>query len=40
MHGLATCDSYLYVIETLAGKGFVDKVANVSPIFTFATTVQ
>eukprot|EP00943_MAST-04B_sp_MAST-4B-sp1_P006413 g6413.t1 len=36
MHGLATCDSHLYVFESLAGEGGVDKVANMCPAFTFA----
>ena len=26
MHGLATCDDHLYVFESLAGEGGVDKV--------------
>lgn len=36
MHGLATCDNHLYIFESLAGEGGVDKVANISPVFTFA----
>ena len=36
MHGLATCDDHLYVFESLAGEGGVDKVANMTPTFKFA----
>ena len=43
MHGIATCDDHLYVFESLAGEGGVDKVASTAPTLTFAidrSTVQ
>ena len=43
MHGIATCDDHLYVFESLAGEGGVDKVASMTPTLTFAidrSTVQ
>ena len=36
MHGIATCDDHLYVFESLAGEGGVDKVASMTPTLTFA----
>ena len=43
MHGIATCDDHLYVFESLAAEGGVDKVASMTPTLTFAidrSTVQ